>query len=275
MKNIPNKVKEIIDGHIKMLESSLPDFLESYYIYGSVSLEAFDYGKSDIDFIAVVKRKATETDIDILKKIHGDMQKKFNKAILDGMYLLKDDFDSLSKSEIPCLRFNDGGFKGVKIFDRNSPDAFVLKKYGVTVKGQEVENLNYTVDFDILINKMRDNLNTYWLKWVNDCRRFPSMGYIALLISPKEIEWGVLGVSRQYYTFKEKNIISKVGAGEYAIQEVPQRWHKIINESMRLRKDKKKSYYRSIFERRNDAIGYIDYIIQESNGLFYNGKSRD
>jgi len=41
---------------------------------------------------------------------------------------------------------------------------------------------------------------------------------------------------------------------------------------MRLRKDKKKSYYRSIFARRNDAIGYIDYVIQESNGLFDNRK---
>jgi len=27
------------------------------------------------------------------------------------------------------------------------------------------------------------------------------------------IEWSVLGVSRQYYTFREKDIISKVKAG--------------------------------------------------------------
>lgn len=268
MKHIPEKVKEILDEHIKMIELSLPNYLESYYIYGSVVLGAFNYGKSDIDFLAVVKRKVTEADINILHKIHGDMQKKFHKTILDGMYLLKDDIGSLNKCEIPCLRFNDGEFKGFRTFDRNSVDAFEIKQYGISVKGQEIDSLNYTVNFDILISNMRDNLNTYWLKWANAYRRFPSIEYINLLVSPKVIEWGVLGVSRLYYTFMEKDITSKVGAGEYALQTVPQKWHKIINESMRLRKNNKKSYYNSIFERRNDALGYIDFIIQESNGMF-------
>ncbi len=271
MKNIPEKVKEIVDEHIKMIESILPNFLEAYYIYGSVSLGAFDYNKSDIDFIVVVKRKAIETDIIILKKIHSDMQKKFRNTILDGMYLLKDDVESLkNKSEISCLRFNDGEFKGFEKFDRNSIDAFQLIKHGITVKGQEIGKLDYTVDFDILISKMRDNLNTYWLNWLNDCRKFPSIRYIGLLVSLKLVEWGVLGVSRQYYTLREGDITSKVEAGKYALQNVPQQWHKIIKESMRLREDNKKPYYNSIFERRIDALGYIDYIIQESNRLFDN-----
>lgn len=269
MNQIPGKVKEIIDEHIAMIESSLPNSLEAYYIYGSISLGGFDYGLSDIDFITILKRKTTETDIDILKKIHNDMQKKFSKTILDGMYLLKDDIESLkSKREIPCLRFNDGEYKGIKTFDRNSIDAFELKKYGITIKGQEIENLEYIVDFDILINKMRDNLNTYGLNWYNRCRKFPSLNYIALFLAERTVEWGVLGVSRLYYTFKESNITTKVGAGEYVLQTVPHKWHKIIKESMRLRKGKKKSYYNSIFERRNDALGYIDYIIKESNSIF-------
>jgi predicted nucleotidyltransferase len=269
MKDIPEKVKEIIDEHIELIESSLSNFLEAYYIYGSISIDGFDYGLSDIDFIVITKKNATEADIDILKKIHRDIQKKFNKAILDGMYLLKDDIESLNnKSEIPCLRFNDGEFKGFKTFDRNSIDAFELKKYGIAIKGQEIGNLKYIVDFDILISKMRDNLNTYWHNWYNRCRKFPSPNYIGLFFSKKTIEWGVLGVSRLFYTFKESDITTKVGAGEYVLQTVPQKWHKIIKESMLLRKGNKKSYYNSIFERRNDALSYIDYIIQESNRLF-------
>lgn len=262
MNYIPEEAKEIINEHTNMIETNLPNFLEAYYIYGSVSLGAFDYGTSDLDFIAVVKRKANEKDINILKKIHGDMQRKFNKTIVDGMYLLNDDIESLNKREISCLRFNDGKFQGFKMFDRNSIDAFQLKKYGITIKGRRIENLDYTVDFDILISKMQDNLNTYWLNWINDCRRFPSIRYINLFVNLKAIEWGVLGVSRLYYTFKERDMTSKVGVGEYVLQTLPQRWHKIIKESMRLRKNNKKSYYNSIFERRSDALAYIDYIIQ-------------
>jgi hypothetical protein len=269
MMKISDKAKGIIDEHIKMIETCLPNFLASYYIYGSVSLGAFDFNKSDIDFIAVTKRKAIETDIRILKKIHCDMHKKYRKTILDGMYLLNEDIASLKyNSEISCLRFNDGEFKGFQNFARDSIDAFQLIKHGITVKGQEIAKLDYVVDFDILTSKMRDNLNNYWLNWLNDCRKFPSIRYIGLLVSPKSVEWGILGVSRQYYTFREREITSKVGAGEYALQNLPQKWHKIIKEAMRLRKDNNKSFYNSIFERRNDALGYMDFIIQESNGLF-------
>lgn len=266
IKHIPKEVEEMIQAHINMIESTLPDFLEAYYLCGSVSLGAFDYGKSDIDFIIMMKRHANERDIHILKNIHRDLHRKY-KTILDGMYLYKEDIEFLVNRDIPSLRFNDGYFKGVETFNRNTVDAFVLKKWGITVKGEEIAQLKYTVDFSILMSNMRDNLNTYWVNWVSACKKFPSTKYLALVVSPKAIEWGVLGVSRIYYSLREKDITSKVGAGEYALQTVPQKWHKIIEESMRLRKDNKKSFYNSIFERRRDALAYMDYIIQESNKL--------
>ncbi|MGE5631052.1 MAG: aminoglycoside adenylyltransferase domain-containing protein [Caulobacteraceae bacterium] len=268
MNNIPEKVNEVLKQYFNLIESKLPGLLEGYYLYGSSSLKAFKDEFSDIDFIAVISRKATEADIDVLKEIHSDMQKKYPKPILDGMYITKDDIESLNKCESSCLRFNDGKFLGFKKFDRNSIDAYQLKKYGITIKGQDIKNYNYEVNWDILISNMRDNLNTYWLNWVNGCRRFPSIKYLGLFISLGMIEWGVLGISRLYYTFSEGDMTSKVGAGEYALRTVPQKWHRIINESMRLRKGIGKSYYRSIFERRNDALDYIEFIIQESNNLF-------
>jgi hypothetical protein len=127
MKYLPDYVNEVIGEHMNVIDYMLPEFLEAYYIYGSVSLGEFNSGISDIDFIAIITRKATEADLDMLKKIHVTMQRKFNKTILDGMYLLKYDIDSLSKGEITCLRFNDGAFKGIKTFDTNSVDAFELK----------------------------------------------------------------------------------------------------------------------------------------------------
>jgi predicted nucleotidyltransferase len=255
MKDIPKRINEVLDTYFELLESKLPNLVEAYYLYGSVSLGAFKDGFSDIDFIAVIKRNATVTDVDTLKEIHKDMQRKFSDTILDGFYVMKEDLESLKRNEISSLRINDGKFQGFSKFDKNSIDAYQLKKYGITVKGQRIEDVNFKVNWDILISNMHDNLNTYWLNWVNDCKRFPSIRYIGLLFSLGMIEWGVLGVSRLFYTFKEKDITSKMGAGEYALRKVNQRWHKIIYESMRLRKGNKKSYYKSILERRKDAIG--------------------
>jgi hypothetical protein len=271
MKNMPEIVKEITGEHIRLIHSGLPGFLESYHLYGSVALGAFDFGLSDVDFVAVVSRSAVEADIDALKKIHRELQGRFRKTILDGMYMLKDDIESLQeRGTIPCLRFNDGTFRGYKTFDKNSVDAFELIRYGITVKGQGAAELKYAVDFDILIHRMRDNLNTYWRQWCLKCRKFPSMYFFGLFTAPRMIEWGVLGVSRLYYTFREKDITSKAGAGRYTLKTVPQRWHKIIEESMRLRNGVKKTCYHSNVERRNDALDYMDYMISECNKLLDN-----
>lgn len=258
---IPKKVHEVLDTYFDLVESKLPALLEAYYLYGSVSLGAFKEGVSDIDFIAFTKREVNEAEGNILKEIHRDMKRKYPNVSLDGMYV-----SSLNKNENSSMYFNDGNFQGFKKFDRNSIDAYQLKKYGITIKGQR-ECVDYTVNWDVLIDNLKQNLNTYWLDWVNDCKRFPTIKYIGLFVNLDMIEWGVLGVSRLYYTFKEKDITSKEGAGEYALRSVPQKWHNIINESMRLRKGIKKSYYKSVFKRRKDALEYMSFIIQESNKL--------
>ncbi|GIN85796.1 hypothetical protein J6TS2_21820 [Heyndrickxia sporothermodurans] len=268
MEDVPKKINEVLDYYFALFEKKSPTLLEAFYLYGSTSLGDFKYGFSDIDFIAVISRTVNDTDVKTLKEIHKDMQREFPKAILDGFYITKDDMKSLNSINISCIRFNEGKFHGYREFNKNSIDAYQLKKYGLTIKGPKMKDIDFTVDWNILLNNMRTNLNTYWLDWLSDCRRFPSIKYIGLLFSLHMVEWGVLGISRLYYTFKEKDITSKVGAGEYALSKVPQRFHKIINESMRLRKDNKKSYYNSIFERRKDALSYIEFMIQECNKHF-------
>ena len=273
MNAIPEKVNDILNEYFDMLEAKLPDLIQAYYIYGSVSLEAFDYGFSDIDFIAVVKRKISAADLVILKEIHKNIKKKFPKTDLMGLYTTEKDFKQGNINEKSCPCFIDGIFKGLHKFEKNSIDAYQLKKYGIAIKGPSAQSFDYTTDWDILIRNMRENINTYWLNWMNGLEKFPSIRYIGSFVSLRMIEWGVLGVSRLYYTFKEHDMTSKIGAGEYALKTVPKKWHKIINESMRLRKNNKTSYYKSIFQRRKDTLDYIDFIIQASNDLFDDKKA--
>ncbi|MDF2891147.1 MAG: hypothetical protein K0R80_1514 [Clostridia bacterium] len=268
MNSIPESVNMILTEYFTIFEARLPNLLEAYYIYGSICLGAFEYGFSDIDFIAVVKRQTTEADMAILKEIHKYIKKKFPKTDLMGLYVMQTDLQMHHKNKKSCPCFIDGMFKGLEKFDQNSIDAYQLKKYGVTMKGLDIESYNYEVDWDILMQNMIDNLNTYWLNWLNSCKKPLSIKYLGSFFNLNMIEWGVLGVTRLYYTFKERDITSKLGAGEYALRMVPQRWHKIIHESMRLRKGNKISYYKSLIKRRKDALDYIEFIIAESNHLF-------
>lgn len=266
--NIPKEIQRVIHTHIDTIEAKLPNILEAYYLYGSISLDAFNNELSDIDFIAVTNRNLTEFELTTLKEIHRELHRKHKNVILDGFYLTSEDMHSLNCESIPCLRFNEGKFFGHTKFSKNSIDAFQLKKYGIPIKGPKIEDASFPVDWDILIMNMMKNLNTYWLGWWSGSKRFPSIKYIALLFSLNAVEWGVLGVSRLYYTFNENDMISKAGAGEYALKNVPQKWHKIIYESMRLRNGNKKSLYTSIFERRKDALDYIEFMIHRCNNLF-------
>lgn len=146
MSSIPEKANEVLKEHLDLLESKLPNLLEAYYIYGSIALDAFNYGLSDIDFIVIIKRTATETDITILKEIHIDIKKRFPKTDLMGLYLIKNDLQSQHKNKKTCLSFIDGVYKGFEKFDKNSIDAYQLKKYGITIKGQSIGEFDYTVN---------------------------------------------------------------------------------------------------------------------------------
>lgn len=268
MNNVPAKTQLVLDEYFQLLEQKFPNFIESFCLYGSISLGAFEDGLSDIDFISIIKGKLAESELKVLKEIHKNIQRKFPETILDGFYILKEDMQSLNKGKVSSIRFNDGKFHGFTDFDKNSIDAFQLQKYGITIRGEKPENNSYMVDWNILMDNMRQNLNTYWLGWLNDCKRFPSIKYIGLYFSINMIEWGVLGVSRLYYSFIEKDIISKAGAGEYALRKVPEKYHKIIKESLRYRQGNKKSYYRSIVLRQKDTLDYMAFMIKECNNLF-------
>lgn len=267
MNNISKSIKQVLDSYLHLLEAKLPNILDAFYIYGSISLGAFTDGLSDIDFIAVLKKKLTATDIATLKLVHQEIQKHYPKMSLDGIYAMKEDLESL-KYEDTCPVFREGELQGFTKFNKDSIDAFQLKKYGIVIKEPDLDSLNYTVDWKALLSGMHENLNTYWQDWKRSCEKFPSIRYLGLFFSLRLIEWGVLGVSRLYYTFMERDIISKMGAGEFALRTVPERWHKIINESMRLRNRNPKSLYTSRIARRKDALQYMDFIIQESNKLF-------
>ena len=270
MKNmyiLPERVNQVLNPYFNLINSQLPSIFEGFYLSGSISLRAYDKKYSDIDFVAVTNRELTKQDITILKKVHSIIKKRFRDTDLDGIYIQKNHLDSSDQLSNSCLGFLDGKQKS-KSFAINSIDAYQLKRYGITLIGQEPVIINYEVNWDILLKGMLLNLNTYWQNWRNSCDRILSSRFIGSYFSLQQIEWGVTGVSRLYYTFRERDITSKIGAAEYALKTVPKRWHMIINESMRLRKGNPKSYYKSIIQRRSDALGYIDYIIRESNHLF-------
>lgn len=109
---------------------------------------------------------------------------------------------------------------------------------------------------------MRQNLNTYWKDFTCKPRR------MAWLLTDYGVQWAVLGVLRLYYTFREQDIASKIGAGEYALRHLPNQRHPIIREAINIRNQKKGAFYKFRFTRGIEAIKFVKFVIEECNRNF-------
>jgi Domain of unknown function (DUF4111) len=145
-----------------------------------------------------------------------------------------------------------------------------LKMYGIVIKGLPIETYNIPTDWNQLKINLVGNINSYWRNCIKRCERVTSLQFPGLFVSGSMIEWGVLGVTRLFFSIIEEDIISKVGAGEYALQFVPEKYHPILQEAIRIRKGSKESVYRSIFKRRRDALDYMKYMMDECNSFKIN-----
>ncbi len=88
-------------------------------------------------------------------------------------------------------------------------------------------------------------------------------------LRPDFIEWGVLGVTRLQYTIATGEITSKTGAGAYALEAFPERWHKVVHEAVDIRANPERTrslYGRNTLRRRRDARAYIAMVIEDALG---------
>lgn len=264
MNNIPKDVEIILNEYFKVFNNNLPNLIDSFYLTGSIVLDDYHEGKSDIDFVGVINRDITSKDLVTLKKIHKEISSKYHKTALDGSYVTLQQIGKLDQDIGPVIYFD-----GKKIrYDCRSGNAgivtwFMLKNYGITLIGDIPDNYLSNINVNDLISYVKLNANSYWVNWVEKASMNFSIKSMVTL-SPQGVEWGVLGISRLYYTMHEGDVASKYQAGEYALKKVPTSFERIIKEALRIRKGEDgKSYYRSPFRRRKDMLLFMRYMINQ------------
>lgn len=254
---LPSSLHPLFDQYLSLVHKSLPGFLDGFYLHGSVALGAFNPRLSDLDFIAVTSRPATSTDLAALQAIHQTAARAHPKPPLSGSYLQWADIGNTSlTSSRP--KYDEGKLTRSIQLDTGWVTWHVLKTRGVALLGPAPDQLNIQVNWDELLADMRHNLNTYWASFVS---RPPRMAW---LLADYGVQWAVLGVLRQFYTFREREITSKTGAGEYALKCLPAHWHPIIHEAINIRAGQSRSYT-SRLTRARDARALVKYVIETCN----------
>ncbi|MBW4623234.1 MAG: DUF4111 domain-containing protein [Cyanosarcina radialis HA8281-LM2] len=255
---IPEAIYPLLDDYMQLLDRSVPDLAEAFYLHGSIALGAFNERMSDIDFIAVLRRRPTPQDITHLKTSHQILLARYPKWKLDGSYLQWNDLGCLPDAIAPSPYVADGVFHLEGYRDINLVTWWVLKHHGIALLGPSPQTLTFTVSWDELVARLHDNLNTYWQSWTRSPIQLPK------LLSDYSVQWAVLGVLRLWYSFCEGDITSKTGAGIYALSHLPERWHPIVREALALREGCGQ-IYTSRIRRAYDAVEFLRYIIRAYN----------
>ncbi|GGE03127.1 aminoglycoside adenylyltransferase domain-containing protein [Paenibacillus nasutitermitis] len=262
---VPSQITEIVDELVTRFNNHFPNTLEGIYLHGSIALNAYIPNSSDIDLIVTLNRPLTESDTRYLEDIHREIAKKYRKPVLDGCYLLKSDLQLQAETgSRPYFNLGKVSWKPF-IFDPIS--GWILREKGICITGPGIESFNLPADPKLLVDYVMANMNSYWAKRI---KRNEHLVRYAFLFPNKlidwEIQWTVLGISRQYYTLREKDIVSKAEAGRYSLDQMPQEWHPLIQEAIRIRersKDHVANYSKK--KRVQVLIRFMKYTLERSN----------
>ena len=265
---VPIDVQKILNEYLSLFHTRIPNTLEGLYIHGSIALNAFHYGSSDIDFIAIVNRHLTEEEVKILSKIHREIQNKYKKTGMDGCYLLWEDIGKKQTETKKCLYVNEGKV-GRSNHAINAITWWILRDKGISIIGPEITSFHFDVDESALVDYVLNNMNTYWLKRLNTIERLRKIVFLLPnKIVDVKVQWSITGILRQYYTLREHEIISKVEAAKYAIHFMPESLHSIINDAINIREGLNIRYCDSKKRRLNDTIQCMNYIIDYCNKMY-------
>lgn len=259
---LPESVRLLFDDYIAVMNIRLPNWIDTFYIVGSIALDEFNEQFSDVDFIAVPKQKVTPKEIEELSRIHDFIEGNNPKRKMSGSYIQRCDLGKPPDEIEPYPYYHDKVLHPNSHSGLNPVTWWELKNHGIALAGPKPQELPFTVDWDQLVIWMRENMNSYWVSWTN------RPGRMLTMYSNWGIQWAVLGVLRQFYTFKENSITTKVRAARYSLGCLPDRWHKLIQEAIDIRQGKKESAYRSRIARMIEAVNFLKYIIQECNASY-------
>lgn len=256
---IPPVLVPTLEGYLTLIDQRLPNLLSAFYIVGSIALDEFNSHFSDVDFIAVTSHLVHEKDVEILREIHQEVDQRYPTWKLSGVYLLENDLGKQSREIGECIVFHDGKLKSQTHFESHPVTWWTLKNCGIPVLGSDPKSLPLDITENDLVAWTLENMNTYWKSWTQQ------PGNLIMLLSDWGIQWTVLGVARQLYTIRERKVITKQRSGEYALSVIPEQWHQIIKEAIRIRTKSPKSLYLFRFVRMLEAVKFMKYVIQLPN----------
>ncbi|MDR7275447.1 nucleotidyltransferase domain-containing protein [Catenuloplanes atrovinosus] len=235
--------RDVAAAYLEIADRHAPGLVEGLYLVGSVALGDYHPGVSDIDFVAVT---SSAPDVAAIRRIHAELHTRHAAPDFDGLYVSWDDLRADPATLPPGIAAHEWRVSAASDFERNLVTWHVLAQGGVPIRGPAADVFT---DWPALAASTRRNLETYWTPWVTQLSRSP------LGLSEWATTWTVLGVARLRHTLAAGRVTSKTAAAAYATATYDPRWHRVIEEALRIRVGGRPRY-RSPLRRRADLLGF-------------------
>ena len=259
-------VEHVVAAYLALVDAELPGLIAGLYLVGSVSLGDYRPGRSDVDFVALLAGALTTAELDRLRAAHRDLVRTARRPDMEGVYatanqLRQSSQDALGISVAGGGTVTVGGSIATPVTWTN------LASCPVVIRGPEPALLGIRADERELTRWALENLRSYWRRWLDEARRPGRLA--AWTLGPDGVMWAVLGAARTHCTIATGRIVSKSSGGHYAREVFGPRWHRIVDEALRLRRGQPSARgYRNPLHRRRDALAFISAVIDDAERRF-------
>lgn len=227
-------VASALGTYLEIVDSIAPGLVEGLYVVGSFALGDWQPGRSDIDIVAITAEPATDDDFALLQTVHALLGERQPRPCIDGPYLAWADLIAAPATGLYRPWTLDGQLhRDGECFEINPVTWYTLARYGVTVRGPDVEKLNIWHEVEERVRFVVDNLKAYWKNLaasVVSASEDPPPSF-----EPALFEWCALGALRLHYTAFTGDVTSKRGAGEYGIVVTPDYMHDTLRAALAVR----------------------------------------
>ncbi|HWQ22176.1 MAG TPA: aminoglycoside adenylyltransferase domain-containing protein [Clostridia bacterium] len=255
---VPVRLRHMLGAYVDALHEAFPERVYALSLYGSLALGGFVEHTSDVDFLTVMVGQISEDDQDAIKALHQKLRRVDRWASrLDGEYAELDQVEA-GELDVPCLFVADGSLAGRR--EVSKAGWLTLIQRGVSVIGPEPAAFVPDVPWVDLEQEMWSNLHSYWLPKADSRWLFLSSAWVA---------FAVLTLCRILFTMERHSVTSKPAAAEYALGILPEEWHRLIHEALRVHSGEPGlSLYASRLARARETCRFIRSITRLCDGQF-------
>ena len=199
---------ESIDNFCEALRGILGDRVTAIYLYGSVALQDFREGWSDIDLLCLTRNAPSESEaeqlVELRQKMTQDHPTNPYFRMIEGAVVAADELKADAYTRVVYW-----GTSGQRVTDRYSLDVFSRYEWladGILLYGEDVRRAYRMPDYRDLREGVRLHLQAIRTYARVTDEQLYSCGWL-------------LDIARGLYTLRHGTVIAKTAAGEWALEK--------------------------------------------------------